>query len=58
MKPNQKKKKKKNLDNIEQLEKLLIKLKYAITPNKIQSALKELKLILLLKFYMKLNKKY
>ena len=38
----EKKKKIKNLDKIKQLEILLINIKYANNPNKLQSALKEL----------------
>ena len=55
----EKKKKNKNFDKIKELEILLVKIKYADKPNKLESALKELKKFnLLRKIYTKLNKKY
>ena len=41
----EKKKKNKNLDKIKQLEILLVRVKYADNPNKLENALKELKKI-------------
>ena len=55
----EKKKKNKNLDKIRQLEKLLVNIKYANDPNKLQNALKDFKKFkLLIKIYMKLKMKY
>ena len=55
----EKKKKNKNLDKIKQLEILLVKIKYANNPNKLQSESKELnKIQFIEKIYMKLNKKF
>ena len=51
-------KKKKNIDKIKELEIELVKIKYANIPNKLQSQLKELKKITLIKNYMKLKLKF
>ena len=54
-----KKKKNKNLDKIKHLEFLLIRIKYANNPIKLQSALKELnKIHVVKKIYMRLNMKF
>ena len=55
----EKKKKNKNFDKTKQLEILLVGIKYANNPNKLQSEIRELKkFMLLIKIYTKLNKKY
>ena len=55
----EKRKRNKNLDKVKQLEILLVNIKYANNPNKLQCASKELKKIQVIKkIYMKLNKKY
>ena len=55
----ERKKKNKNIDKIKQLEILLVRIKYADKPNKLESALKELKkFLLLIKIYTKLKMKY
>ena len=52
-------KRKRNFEKIEGLELKIVKLKYANNPRKLQSELKELKKFkLLIKIYMRLNKKY
>ena len=55
----EKKKKNKIFNKIKQLEILLVNIKYANDPNKLENALKGLKkLKLLIKIYMKLKMKY
>ena len=53
------KKKNKNLDKIKQLEILLVRIKYADKPDKLESSLKELNKIQVIdEFYMKLKMRY
>ena len=52
----EKEKKKKNFDKIKEFEVELVKIKYANNPDKLQSALKEIKFKLLIKIDRRLNK--